>query len=313
MSVGKTHVYICSAGHSGSTLLDMLLGTHPECESLGELSLLPMDIALGNHCACGVSHQECTLWSPILSEYAEAHGIDVWGRPYSINLGYMAGINVDRRKINALYKLKWRPLLVLKYAQQKWGIPAIAPLVSEYDAGIHHTLEIYDRVLRHTGKSVTVDSTKHYPKAAAIYQARPENTRLVLLVRDGRGVFYSGLKRGFSRDYSLKSWFNYYNRSLPLFKKRVDPEHIHIVKYEDLVRNSAEILAGICRFLNLDFDARMLNFRSVVHHNVNGNKMKIGSASELRLDDAWTRELSAPDYDYFLRFAGKLNKSLGYE
>jgi hypothetical protein len=225
----------------------------------------------------------------------------------------MAGINVDHAKINSQYKLKWRPLLALKYAQLRLGLPSVVPFVGMYDEGIRNTLELYDRVLQHTGKSITVDSTKRYPKATAIYQARPENTRLILLVRDGRGVFYSGLKRGFSRNYSLKSWFNYYNRSLPLFRKNVAPEHIHTVRYEELVKDPKGVLQGVCRFLGIDFDEQMLNFRSVVHHNVNGNKMKIGSASELRLDDAWVRELSKADYDYFLRVAGALNKSLGYE
>lgn len=313
ISASKTHVYICSAGHSGSTLLDMLLGSHPSCESLGELSLLPMDIAMGTHCGCGSHFHDCRLWSPILSEYAREHGNDVWNDPYSLNLGYMAGVNVDRRKINALYKLRWKPVLALKYAQQRFGVPLLLPLVGVYDEGIRNILDLYDRVLRHTGKSVTIDSTKRYSNAAAIHQVRPANTRLILLVRDGRGVFYSGLKRGFSKSYSLKAWFNYYNRSMPLFKGRVPPGHVHTVKYEDLVRDPAGTLAGICEFLKIDFDAHMLDFRSVVHHNVNGNKMKIGSASELRLDDAWTRELSGADYDYFLRVAGKLNKALGYE
>ncbi|ODU51041.1 MAG: hypothetical protein ABS92_01095 [Thiobacillus sp. SCN 63-374] len=248
-----------------------------------------------------------------MSEWAHEHGKDIWNNPYSLNLGYMAGINVDRRRINTLYKLKWQPILALKYAQQRFGIPLIFPFLNSYDEGTRNTLELYDRVLKHTGKSVTVDSTKRYPKAAAIYQARPANTRLILLVRDGRGVFYSGLKRGFSKSYSLKAWFNYYNRSLPLFRQRVDPGHIHIVRYEDLVRDPSGTLEGICRFLGIDYVSRMLDFRSVVHHNVNGNKMKLGSTAELRLDDAWTRELSAVDYDYFLRNAGKLNRMLGYE
>lgn len=79
------------------------------------------------------------------------------------------------------------------------------------------------------------------------------------------------------------------------------------------MRDPSGTLEGVCRFLEIDYVPRMLDFRSVVHHNVNGNKMKLGSASELRLDDAWTRELSAVDYDYFLRNAGKLNRMLGYE
>ena len=313
MSASKAHVYICSAGHSGSTLLDMLLGTHPQCESMGELSLLPMDIAMGNRCGCGAHYSECQLWSPILSAYAKEHGIDVWNDPYSMNLGYMAGINVDPNKINALYKLKWKSILALKYTQRKWELPPLARFDRLYDEGVRNTLELYDRVLRHTGKSVTVDSTKRYSKAVSIYQARPVNTRLILLVRDGRGVFYSSLKHGFSRRYSMKSWFNYYNRSIPLFRKIVAPEHIHTVRYEELVKDPKGELQGVCRFLGIEFDERMLNFRSVVHHNVNGNTMKIGSASELVLDDAWTRELSRADYDYFWRAAGTLNKSLGYE
>ena len=40
------YIFICSAGHSGSTLLDMLIGSHGQCESLGEVVLLPMEFAL---------------------------------------------------------------------------------------------------------------------------------------------------------------------------------------------------------------------------------------------------------------------------
>src|SRR5512139_964925 len=149
MSDSRTHVYICSAGHSGSTLLDMLLGTHSQCESMGELSLLPMDIAMGNRCGCGAHFNECQLWSPILTAYAGEHGIDVWNDPYSMNLGYMAGINVDPSKINALYKLKWRPILAMKYAQQRLGLPFGAPFIGIYDEGVRNTLELYDRVLQH--------------------------------------------------------------------------------------------------------------------------------------------------------------------
>jgi hypothetical protein len=33
----QCNVFICSAGHSGSTLLDMMLGSHFASESVGEL------------------------------------------------------------------------------------------------------------------------------------------------------------------------------------------------------------------------------------------------------------------------------------
>ncbi len=56
----------------------------------------------------------------------------------------------------------------------------------------------------------------------------------------------------------------------------------------------------------------MLDFRSTVHHNVNGNDMKFSSTTELRLDVAWKSQLKAEDLAYFERHAGELNRKLGY-
>ena len=47
------YVYISSAAYSGSTLLDLLLGSHSRIESLGEISFLAQDLAVNNRCTCG--------------------------------------------------------------------------------------------------------------------------------------------------------------------------------------------------------------------------------------------------------------------
>lgn len=39
-------VFICSAGHSGSTLLSLLLGSHPAGVALSEIARLPENLAL---------------------------------------------------------------------------------------------------------------------------------------------------------------------------------------------------------------------------------------------------------------------------
>lgn len=57
-------VYITARGHSGSTLLEMMLGAHPACESLGELKAL--DRKRANACRCGApSVQECPFWNEV--------------------------------------------------------------------------------------------------------------------------------------------------------------------------------------------------------------------------------------------------------
>ena len=82
------YLYICSAGHSGSTLLDLLLGSHTRIESLGEVSHLPKNIALNTKCSCGENVRECSVWKPILDQLGERLGADLSKTPYKLNTGY---------------------------------------------------------------------------------------------------------------------------------------------------------------------------------------------------------------------------------
>lgn len=63
-------IFILSLGHSGSTLLDLLLGSSPEAVSCGEL----YDVARGKNarggddqgvCGCGLSIKDCPVWSKV--------------------------------------------------------------------------------------------------------------------------------------------------------------------------------------------------------------------------------------------------------
>ena len=76
-------------------------------------------------------------------------------------------------------------------------------LMSQFDKGIQNTLQLYDVVRNVARKHIVVDSSKHHTRAAAIYRSCPESVRIIVLVRDGRGVAYSGLKAGLDRSYSL--------------------------------------------------------------------------------------------------------------
>lgn len=304
----RRNVFICSAGHSGSTLLDMLLGSHAAAESLGEIVNLPMDMALNSQCACGSAMRECVLWPEVMRRM----GVDPLRDPYRLNLGYSLPTVGDKALTSPLHRLVTRPKLAIRYGQLRFGIPLAGALTPGFSGGIATTLELYDHVRAITGKPVIVDSTKHYLRAAAIYLARPEITRVLLLVRDGRGVFYSGLKHGLGRNRSVRAWRNHYQRALRLLDRHVPNAHRCLVRYEDLVVDPPATLARVCAFLGLEYRPAMLDFRRVIHHNVNGNLMKLGSTSELRLDDAWKTSLTDRDRRFFESHAGALNRRLGY-
>ena len=90
-------VYICSAGHSGSTLLNLLLGGHPRAFAVGEITQLPKNIALDSVCSCQAHLSACPFWAPALDAYGRELDIDLWNRPYELNLGFIkAGREIDR-------------------------------------------------------------------------------------------------------------------------------------------------------------------------------------------------------------------------
>jgi hypothetical protein len=57
-------VYIISRVHSGTTLLDLLLSTHPVVVSVGEAKMLEQLPAM--HCICGAEHwHTCPFWTRV--------------------------------------------------------------------------------------------------------------------------------------------------------------------------------------------------------------------------------------------------------
>ena len=59
-------VYVMGVGRSGSTLLDIALGSHPRVESVGELkNLVRGGWRENGYCACGSRVQECDFWARV--------------------------------------------------------------------------------------------------------------------------------------------------------------------------------------------------------------------------------------------------------
>src|SRR5688572_29457788 len=66
-------VLLASAGHSGSTLLDLLLGNHSAISSAGEmnrLSLYPAERV----CACGTVVLQCPYWTRVQARLGQRNG-----------------------------------------------------------------------------------------------------------------------------------------------------------------------------------------------------------------------------------------------
>jgi len=66
-------VYIMGRGHSGSTVLDLLLGNSPDIESVGELVS-----GMGRYdeqCSCGSPFGNCMYWQAVRSAFERSSQI----------------------------------------------------------------------------------------------------------------------------------------------------------------------------------------------------------------------------------------------
>jgi hypothetical protein len=307
------YIFICCSGHSGSTLLDLLLGSNSKISSLGEIIQLPKNISLNTLCTCGHPVRSCQLWKKVVSDLNRKLGIDIMKNPYSLNLGFPNPFDIkDQVHKSRVYHAKRKILKGIRYLELRHDLRFLRAFIRPIFNGLENTFSLYDSVRRIVPCDIIVDSSKSYLEAVGIYLSRPEKVRVLLLTRDGRGVFYSYLKRNFPKE-ALFNWKNHYQRGLPLLQKHVSAEHLIKVKYEDLVIDPRAELKRICKSVQVDYESNMLNFTSHVHHITNGNNMRFNPSSEIKNDDAWRHHLSQSDRAFFDSTAGDLNRILGYE
>jgi len=83
-------IFIAGCQHSGTTLLDLLLSTHPDVCGLGEARMLVEDERRPEYtsnaseriCSCGEAINECPLWSRFLDQVKETSGAN-FGERYA--------------------------------------------------------------------------------------------------------------------------------------------------------------------------------------------------------------------------------------
>jgi len=94
-------------------------------------------------------------------------------------------------------------------------------------------------------------------------------------------------------------------------------DRYHVVRYEDLVLNSAEALGGICEFIGLPFAEEMLTYHSMVDAKIPDDKRWLWPALNKPPVKSkaygWKKKMSPTKRAVFEDIAGDTLKSLGYE
>jgi hypothetical protein len=300
-----TVLYIMGLWRSGSTILDIILGSHAEVEGVGELRSLQAGWLAGAICACGASSSKCPFWSQVRERWAASIGGDESGRLMALQDRFERSRSLPTLLAEGLV---WKSRTFREYARLLGALYlAIA------DVG---------------GRKVVVDSTKYPARALALSRIHAVDLRIVHLVRDGRAVIWSWRRKANTdlrgnvlhvdaddvvREMTT-SWIRA-NMLSGLTRKLGRTPSLRVL-YEDLMADPCAELARIGGLVGVDFTDvanRLLREEPLeVRHLASGNRVRTAEAIKLRPDLEWHDKLPEEDRREFWRRAGWLARRYGY-
>lgn len=307
---------LCIAGTSqnGATLLCRTLGGLPGFVPVGEIGRLwDKGILEDRACACGERFLACPFWTKV-GESAFGGWDQVDGR-HVAELRRVPG--PGRRTLPYRFALLFmvRPEFSPRYRRN----------LDEYGRFMRR---LYEGVADVAGSRVIVDSTKLPPHVHAIANLPGADASLLHLVRDSRGVAYSGLKwvrrQSGEKPYRLRRspWktavvWDATNVGIDLLRRRGKP--VVLVRYEDFVRVPADQVRLILRKTEMTVADEALAFIRGQEvdlppdHLVAGNRVRFTEGPMvLHSDEAWRTGLSVGQRRVVEAITGPLLRRYGY-
>ena len=317
--------YILAASHSGSTLLTLLLNSHPEIATIGELSPGHMENSSWYRCSCGSRIRECPFWQWVTSA-ARSRGID-----FSIE-EFGTGFQMPDSRIATwlLGPLHRGPALELL---RDTGLRMFSRWSSRILEIIHANEILIEVILEYYHAQLFVEKGNRALRLKYLLRIPSFDLKVIHLIRDGRGVALTYMdparfadardpsKRGggirgnrederLSMAQAAHQWRRC-NEEAEHVLRHLDKSQLIEVRYEELCKNTENTLGRLFEFLGLDPDKPVHDFRAVEHHVV-GNGMRLDSTSEIRPDERWRENLTDQDLRVFNDVAGEMNRGYGY-
>lgn len=320
-------VYILAASHSGSTLLAMLMGSHPEACTVGELKLTSLGDVRRYRCSCLEEIRNCGFWSAI-GRYMEDRGF-----PFDVS---NPGTHFGSTENGYLRRLL-RPLHRGRVLEGVRDLSlSLSPEWRRHLKNVQaRNVALLECIRARTGKKVIVDSSKIGLRLKYLLRNPELDVCVVRLIRDGRAValtYANPSQFADARDPTLRGGGTGSERpgkSIPIAEGarewrrsneeaeeilgRIDESRRIEIRYESLCTGTDEVLRRLFAFAGIDPAWTLADLRNRrVDHHVVGNGMRLDFNTEVILDERWKSVLSESDLKAFNIIAGATNRRLGY-
>lgn len=244
-------LYIAGNGRSGSTLVDIILGSTPNFFSCGELTNITRESIFEEYCSCKELIGNCELWSVINNNWLERIEI-------SLN---------EYRKLRHKYERNKTTLIVLfnKFFPSQ-----------DFLTYCSATKVLFECIQEFTNADIIIDSSKS-PQRIPVLD-RIVDLKVIHLCRSAKGVLNSA-KKSYKKDISdgveidipsrrtskaLIEWV-FVNFMTTIFCFCVNSVKL---RYRDYVNN--------LKYLNkLDKDIRITKESFTIYHVMAGNKVRL--------------------------------------
>src|SRR5215218_2715 len=329
---------ITGTARSGSTILDVVLGNHPDIESVGEVNRLIRTGWISREslrgidskklavpiCTCGkrldvlyvdTPDEACPFWSSVRREWVE---------------------RTDEDSIESYPKLQND--FELKKRWSRYGLVSLPRLLYEkrspsapFRSYARLTRTFFESIRAVSGKPIIVDSSKSPARALAFGMIPGIDLYVVHFVRDGRGVITS-LRKTFKKD--LQAGIMWDHKGHPMWKTvvrwtvlnlasewiciQLGPKRTMRLRYEDFVADPKSALEKIGTLIELDLadaaNAAASGEPMQAGHNIGGNRTKKSGTITLQPDTKeWRMALSPTEQRLLWMLIGWLMRRYGYD
>lgn len=302
-------LYILGHARSGSTILDILLGNHPQIVSTGELCKFYRYAFLDpQFCSCGQPVAECSFWSSVTTRLG--------GEQHTSEIG-------RQNRLQSLFeRYRYWPLRTFHPGTRRRAAEYKQQLMTHYQA-----------IADASGKGIVVDSSKHGLRALWLNELARDNkvdARFLFLVRDGRGIVWSfkkqmarqpeaGRQKDFKRKSTLRTTLSWLRANLECeaVVKQVPDSKVFRLRYEDLCSSPEPTLSRLASWAEVDPAPLVQALHSEeglnISHLVAGSRHRMARQVRFKPDQEWRSRLTPSDKLVFRLVAGRYARSLGYD
>jgi hypothetical protein len=329
---GAVCLYVASRGHSGSTILEVLLGRHREIAAGGEVANFALqcyrdgDTSWRGECSCGARPFDCPVWGQVIAAVEAEYHVNMRQNPFAFRLSDV-GLEEEFRGRRAPFRVPfsfsrrvfWRYLRYQQYTSNH----ALATLLRGYRPQAEWAMRrgfVLSKLAEIQGRNAIIDSSKDPLDMRDLYEHSSMPVKILFLTRDCRGNVFSFIKRHglkYGREGTIKraarDWVAVNSRISQLLEGIGRSDWMHL-RYEDLCRNPAKVLASVFDFMNLPDDPSILDDREHLEHSIAGNKIRFSNKQALiKEDTAWQEHFEKSDLELIARISSPLAQRLGYD